>query len=429
MYIAVATGWIALIYGLLQAYSLVSIDSISGSNNRSTSFFGNTNFHSSFIGIVATIALSLGLQNQTNTLRRLYLISFCAIAPFAISKSDSQQGFLVIFIGFSVVIFEYFRIRFRPIFSRVFGLSSLVVLTLISFGLFQRGPLEELVYEESISSRGFYMRAGIKMFTDNPIFGVGYDGYRDWYRRSRGEEALASSSLGAKDISDSAHNYFIDVAASGGVVFGLSLIILWIYIFFCAFKILQRSTKFEGISIAVVASFAAFTTQLFISLPQIGLTVWGWSLGGLVVAIYLNKGEEVFQKNYIYKLKPKMIIASFTLFTLGLVLTIPVFYSSYEYRKSIETQDVQRLQRAALLFPREANMLSASGGALIGIEEYEKAKQLLTVAKDTFPQFFESWYLYSLLPNITTQELSNAKIKMSQLEPLLSEDMDEQIEK
>jgi O-antigen ligase len=420
---SIIIGWIAMIYGLLQAFSLVSIESITGENNRSTSFFGNTNFHSAFIGFISTIALSLALMSKTSRVMRLFYIIFCLIAPFAIFKSDSDQGFMVMYVGFSFVSYAFLKTHNWKRLANTFLLLSTTLFSLVVIGFFQKGPFASIVYQESISSRGFYMRAGIRMLESNPLFGVGFDGYRDWYRRTRGNEALNSSSLGAKDISDSAHNYFIDIAASGGIILGVTLVLIWAYCVFCAFKLISQLKIQDSTSTALGASFLAFTTQLFISLPQIGLTVWGWIFGGLLIS-RLKSHSKISKENESESSRRKNIwtnssLISLFLFIGGLVITLPVFISSYEYRKSVETQDVSRLINSALRFPREANMLSASGGALIGLEMYTDAKNILSVAIKSYPEFFEAWYLYSLLPNLTKDEIELARINMARLEPLV----------
>lgn len=418
--ISILLGWISLIYGLMQAYSMVSIESITGNNNRSTSFFGNTNFHSAFLGIVATFALASSLRKDLGKFRRFFFVAFCLLTPFAIYKSDAQQGFLVIYIGFSIVAFIFLRKLNYLKLANVVALTTSIGLFITILGFFQKGPLQALVYQESISSRGYYMRAGIRMFLDNPIFGIGFDSYRDWYRRTREFGAINASSLGPRDVSDSAHNYFIDLAASGGIFVLISFVFLWLYIFYCGIKLIKKAKTFDSTSSALFSSFVAFTSQMFISLPQIGLTIWGWALGGLIIARYKNFGIEINVKKSSPIASPQYLSA--ILLMVGLFITVPSFRSSHEYRKSVETQDVQRLIDTALSYPREATMLAASGGALIGIERYQEAKILLESSIEDFPQYFESWYLYSLLPNLNYEEALIAKKQMKKLEPLVSID-------
>jgi NADH:ubiquinone oxidoreductase subunit 5 (subunit L)/multisubunit Na+/H+ antiporter MnhA subunit len=108
------------------------------------------------------------------------------------------------------------------------------------------------------------------------------------------------------------------------------------------------------------------------------------------------------------------------LFLIGLVITIPPFRASAEYRKAIETQNISTLIHAANMFPQDATMLAAAGGALIGLDQFVEARKILNISIEKFPQYYESWYIYSLLPNLTEEEKMRIYEKMSELEPLLN---------
>ena len=64
-------------------------------------------------------------------------------------------------------------------------------------------------------------------------------------------------------------------------------------------------------------------------------------------------------------------------------------------------------------------MVAASGGALIGLDRFTEAEELLKISIEKFPQYYESWYIYSLLPNLSPDEKSKINKKMAELEPLL----------
>ena len=65
-----------LIYGYLQAFSLVEIQNITGLNNRSVSFFGNTNYHSAFIGMMCAMNLSLYLSMKGSKINKFLYFSY-----------------------------------------------------------------------------------------------------------------------------------------------------------------------------------------------------------------------------------------------------------------------------------------------------------------------------------------------------------------
>lgn len=94
------------------------------------------------------------------------------------------------------------------------------------------------------------------MFWDNPIFGIGFDGYRDWYFRERTSESIKI--LGPNDFAENAHNIFIDIAASGGVILIATYILLTAYIFKCGIYIIKHTKKFDSNIAAVCGSLDCF---------------------------------------------------------------------------------------------------------------------------------------------------------------------------
>ena len=67
-------------------------------------------------------------------------------------------------------------------------------------------------------------------------------------------------------------------------------------------------------------------------------------------------------------------------------------------------------------------MLVAAGGALIGLSDFTNARMLLKIATENYPEYYESWYIYSLLPNLPETELKKIRTKMELLEPILGKE-------
>lgn len=414
-------GWIVLIYGYLQAFSFVEIQNITGLNNRSVSFFGNTNYHSAFIGMMSAMNLSLYLSMKVSKLNKFLHFSYIPLGLYGIYLAKSDQGYLVFVTGASVAIYAYLRNSNRHKISSIFLLSAASALTLISAGFFQRGPLSRLVYQDTISFRGFYWRTGIEIFKENFWFGAGFDSYRDWYRRFREEQSLIP--LGPTDIADSAHNYFIDTAVNGGFLLITSYLLLVTYTLKCIFVIIKNIKSFEPFVPAILSLWFAFTTQQFLSLPQPGLVIWGWVLSGLIISISKRYSPEIAD-SLNKKSKNNSIVVSSALlsFSVGLVLGILPNSTSNSYRTALEQQDPKKLIKAANTYPNDSTMLVAAGGALISIGDFSNAFSILKIATKDYPEYYESWYIYSLLPNLPETELQKIRTKMELLEPILGKE-------
>ena len=409
-------GSISLVYGILQFFKLVRIDKIEGGNIQSVGFYGNENFYSAFIGIICSVAISLALEDKINIFRRTSLVTLVVLGMVGIFLANSQQGFFVFFVGLLIVVLVKLKTsQFKLIFFS-YLITSMSVLIAIIFGFLQIGPLKAYVYEETLTFRGYYWRAGLRTFLENPLLGVGFDGYRDWYRRSRAEGA--TTRLQGNDIADSAHNYFIDIAAFGGLILLITYLALFFYVIYCSIKIILHLKVFDASIIAVISAWYAFTTQTFFSIIQPGLTIWGWVLAGLIISIYKSQGTQA--KAIIPKSKIGLNgLRILTFFILGFFISVQPFIASSMYRQAVEQQDTKLLIKAANRFPQESNMLTAAAGALIGLGKYQEARELLYAATSKFPNFYEAWYIYSLLPDLTEQEIKTIEVKFNELEPLL----------
>ena len=414
-------GWIVLIYGYLQAFSLVEIQNITGFNNRSISFFGNTNYHSAFIGMMCAMNLSLYLSMKGSKVNKFLYFIYIPLGLYGIYLAKSEQGYLVFATGAAVAIYAYLRSSNRHKISSIFLVSAASALTLILAGFFQRGPLSRIVYQDTISFRGYYWRTGIEIFKENFWFGAGFDSYRDWYRRFREEQSLIP--LGPTDIADSAHSYFIDTAVNGGIFLITSYLMLVAYTLKCILIILKNVKNFEPFVPAILSLWFAFTTQQFLSLPQPGIVIWGWVLSGLIISISKRHSPEITE-SLNQKVKNNSIVVTSALlsFSVGLVMGILPNSTSNSYRTALEQQDPKKLIKAATTYPNDSTMLVSAGAALIGIGDFTSARKILKIATEEYPEYYESWYIYSLLPNLPETEIQKIRAKMELLEPILGKE-------
>jgi tetratricopeptide (TPR) repeat protein len=163
--------------------------------------------------------------------------------------------------------------------------------------MLQIGPLEKLLYKPSVSLRGHYWRTGIEMFKANPLFGVGLDRYGAYFKEYR--EVDYSLTYGYQITSTNAHNTFIQFFATGGIFLGLSYLMLNGYILKRAIMALKITNGNNRILIlGVFSAWIAYHAQSLISIDNIGLSVWGWVLGGAVIGLSRtgNQDNEVMSK-------------------------------------------------------------------------------------------------------------------------------------
>ena len=270
-------------YGYLQG---IGQDFVNWNNpyNSIILTFGNPNFASAMLSIFAAILVGASIDRSVKIQVRavMVLVAFCMI--IVIRNSNSRQGLIAFSIA--ILIQACFVLYFK---KKILGQIALafagIIFSLIVLAMAQIGPLVDLVYKQSVSIRGYYWRAAIEMFRDNPIFGVGIDRYGEYFKEYR--EVSYSLTYGFEITSSNAHSVPLQLLATGGTFVGLTYLLLTIYIFFAGIRaIMLVKSEHRGQMIAVFSGWIAFQAQSVISIDNIGLTIWGWILGGIIIASY-----------------------------------------------------------------------------------------------------------------------------------------------
>jgi len=421
------TGSISLAYGLIQA---IGIDPFDWNNpySRVFGFLGNPNFHSSFIAMFGVATFAHGLADGQSKKLRIAYFSATFLCLLSVIATKSQQGLLVFGIGSVIPLIVFLRPRINRI--QLFALSILGSLfgLLAILGMLQIGPLEKLLYKESVTYRGDYWRAGWRMATENPLFGVGFDQYGDWYRRARDIDAVLRR--GPEFTSNAAHNVLIDFAASAGFLFLVAYLLLVFVTFKAAIKIIKSEEGRNPIVVAIMAMWLAYQAQSVISINQIGLAIWGWVLSGLIIGYSKNledsnlsnsgsSNKQGGRKVQIQKsgldFQTLLIASAFGL--VGAIMSGPIMFNSITYMNALKSATQSRVVDAAYLRPEEVTRM---GEVAILLSQNKLEKEALGLTRDIvkkFPDSFEGWRYISQLPGSTEEEKTFAKKEMKRLDP------------
>jgi O-antigen ligase len=367
--------------------------------------FGNPNFISSFMGIFITALFAIAFIEKIKIIHRAAIAILIGGSFYVIYSSGSQQGGVVAVGGIAIVIFFVIRSRFN---NQIFSISYLIALALVGFvaifGMLQRGPLAGVLYKQSVSLRGEYWQAGINMGGSNPFFGVGLDSYGVFYRAYR--NASATVVPGIDTISDAAHNIFLDVFASTGFLGLFFYLALAGYILREVILFIKRSAKFDSIFVLLFSCWLAYQAQAVISINQIGIAVWGWVLGGLLLG-YVNMAK-IEQSNLqsttfkdVLRIQKKVlnreVPASMALgiFFGGVLLfsaALPSFYADAKLRQAISVGSAEKLYLAAKQFPLDSNRINYLASKISQGGINEQSVELIRIGLDKFPEDYGLLY-------------------------------------
>jgi len=422
-YSLLGVGGLLGLYGLGQWRGIDFFDYVNAYGSNVFGTFGNPNFQSAFMGITAAVGLTLAVFGRITRAQRLGCLALCVIAISNVYLS-SEQGYLNFLAGFLAAVLVYLFTKKKMILAWIglslSGLGGLLVMA----GILNSGPLADFLYKSSLQVRGFYWRAALNMMAERPFFGVGLDGFGNWYRRSRTQTAVESN---ASVVSDTAHNIPLDIGSGGGI----PIMILYLLILGLALnaivKVVKRSQDFDPIFASVVAGWVAYQAQSLISINQLGLGVWGWSLTGLLIGYELNTRD----KSSDAQIKPsgktskkkEQIPASVLLIAVGAAAigsaaSLPPYLAANKYYKALQSGDGNILYESAYLKPYDRSRFLYTAQIMVENKLEDRAIQILTDASKLYPDSFEIWQGWLQIPSATPAQVAKAKAEMRRLDPL-----------
>jgi O-antigen ligase len=430
IYVLFGVSLTSTFYGFLQVFG-ADPTTVVNPSNFAFGFFGNQNFQSAFTAIAVAAAIAIFISQSISFVYRILLFVFIVISIIQIYFTKSEQGYFVLVA--SVVVLTYLRfVRSLKVQLKVtYLLFSVIGFFVVLLGTLNKGFLAKFLYQESVTFRGDYWRAGQEMTLENPIFGVGLDSYGDWYRRTRTLEATLRR--GPDVFSSSAHNQLIDISSNGGLLLLSAYLIILGLAVRAVIKVLRRENGYNWNFVTLFIAWFTYQLQSLISINQLGLGIWGWTLTGLLIGYEINtriKEESEDQdlakvpgltaKPSLEKIKPDWDVVLFSLFGLivGALIAMTPLRNSIEVRSLSGETTIGAVEEFGMrdsLNP-EISILMAGNLADSGFDENALRVIRNTVKKN--PDNYFAWKLIASIPSATPEEIAQAQVQMKRLDPL-----------
>ena len=286
-----------------------------GEQDRVVLTIGNSNFAASYIAILLPsllygVATSRGKSFKSLYLALFFLLFYCGI------QTKSFQFNVVALISISVFLFVTFYHLFIKInlLLRSMGLFT-IVSALFYIVINYRDTLNDFT---SADDRLSQQRAGLEIFSDNILFGVGVDRLQQYMPLKIRAEDIRRE--GAYNVVDKTHNAFVDHLANGGIFTGISYILFFLMIFYFIIKLLKTGEEYNVNLALPSAIFVGYVSQLFINTDSILNLVVPYISMGLIGGFYLNSQSETSTSLTAAK---KLLIIRVAAIT-SLILTLPL---------------------------------------------------------------------------------------------------------
>jgi hypothetical protein len=393
--------------------------------------FGNPNFIGAFLGIFISAYVAFSISPSRSSAWKWSLLVVVPVTFFEIIESSAIQGRVVAVGGLALVAFSWLRFRVNRFILSLYSLAVTLVGVFAVLGAFQIGPLTRFVYKTSISLRGQYWLAGWNAGESQPLTGVGMDALGDWYRRARDPQAVVFP--GANTVVNAAHNVFMDMFAFGGWPLLIAYVALVAYSGWALVRTFVRLEAFDGTFTAIAVAWVGYQVQSIISINQIGIAIWGWLLGGALIAyerstrnqkdieiVIKGKTKNVIQSGQ-NSLSSRILLASSVSALIGLLIALPPFVSDTKWRSAMTERSLPQIEesmKSSYFNPLNANRFIYNIRLLEESKLTDSAYKYAVEATEWNPQVYDFWRLLYFLSKSTTQDRERALAKMKELDPL-----------
>ena len=396
--------------------------------------FGNPNFISAFMGIFFTLLIVQVLDKNVSTRARLFFLGLIPFVALTIYYSRSLQGIMLAAFGSILAIYFYIRSKEGYLTaSRLYFGGAVIAGFFAIAGILDKGPLASFLYSYTVDLRGEYWKAGINMGLANPIFGVGIDSYGTNYRTFR--ELSATVAPGVEVTTDTAHNVYIDAFAGIGFPGLLTYLAINGLILFAAINHLKRTKAFDGRFLTLFLCWATYQLQSIVSINQIGLAVWGWLLGGSIIAYTrshasgnLVESKDKSKNTVPRKLQKKqenvLLDASTSMkiiggAVIGLLIALPPFVMDAKLRNFFSANSGRSETAIAIgqSWPVDNLRLNKIIVSLASNNQSEQARELAAFSSLKFPNDYASWWALYQLTRDGIPEKEFLRAKLHEIDP------------
>ena len=317
----VFVGSVLGIYGFFQHYK---IDFIKWNYlyNSILGTLGNPDFAAAMMAILLVLNFGVAIESKHQLWFRAIAAFNVLLLGIVIVFTQARQGLLSAGLGIVFIVLVWIYQRNKKVSLALISLSFLTGLVVIA-GLLNLGPLKRYLYKISVTYRGDYWRAAVRMFIHHPIFGVGLDRYGANFRQYR--DATQSLRRGPNVFADAAHSVPLQIAATGGIFVLLAFLALIFFTIWRGSIALSRTSGAEQILVAVIfGAWITYESQSLISLDNLGIAIWGYILSGALIGLSMVADPLELKKPAASLAQP--VISGFL--TLVFVVISFLFYQS-----------------------------------------------------------------------------------------------------
>ena len=189
---------------------------------------------------------------------------------------------------------------------------------------------------------------------------------------------------------------------------------------------MKRKTEFDVVFATIVAAWVAYQAQSLISINQLGLGVWGWSLSGLIIGYELNTRPDVIEGNAkpapkgkvsMQKISALAVVTTFIATSAGIAAALPPYVAANKLYVALKSGDAEVIQPAAYLKPYDRARFAYVAQLLQENKLESRAIAVLRDATEIYPDSMELWRRWSTIPSASPADVARALAEMKRIDP------------
>ncbi len=406
--------WMAIAGLLSSAYALIQKAGLdpftwASKTNGIIGTLGNPNFQSSFsiMTLIPSILLFWSIKGRILTIP-VILVIFLLTLYF----TQSTQGYIVLLASFFVYGLNLLWFKNRLFFIFLFIGSTTASLFALA-GMLNKGPFSYFLYKLSVQSRGDFWRSAVNAANDNPIFGTGLDSFGDSFLIYRDRVKV--------EMTDNAHNYFLEYAATGGYPLAI-LYLLLVLITLYSFISLQRKIQHFNTKLTVIfCAWLVFQLQSIISPGSITFLVWNSIISGYLIGANVKYKFDQQNKINDNHIPIRFRLTANLLFIFGLIIMLPLFNADRKLQAGASKGDATLVMQALTSYPESSAKYNIFLQQLFASNLYPQALEIGRAAVEFNPNAVSAWAAILVNPQAPLQERIFAKEQILRLDPMNTE--------
>jgi O-antigen ligase len=393
-------GYVMVCIGLSEYFGY-NIMNANASDPHIKLTLGNSNFAGIFLVITFIATLTSIIFTRKSKLTKSSLIASLIGQLFLIYDTKASQAYITLLFSIIFLTGAWFLNKKNNLNNKIgyriwAGIPLIGVLTIYS--ILSRNSFGNFLSSSSLYDRFYAWQAAFAMLKQNLFFGVGIDSYGLWFQNFRSSES-AKKQLVSENF-DNAHNIFLNIAATGGLLLFIIYFLLICLIAYRCFLIIKLKS-YDGYLIGLIAIWLVYQIQSIVSIDHITLNTWHWIIAGAIYAASYNQATIQSSRINLKNKTNKLLFIPVVLLVSILAYMFPTFSTEYRinqltYKKSfvLGSNEMKITSSEMLRLSLESRYPEIRIYSIYTLVKFEQLSGAMKLALDTtskFPRSINSW--------------------------------------